>query len=849
VQAGLLGLALAVVLASPASGAKKKPTRFSLAGGCYGLRSVSSGSLVAGAGQIRMQATTLGSYLLYRPDRTVLAAQEDGSVAPAGQPSPAADWRVAKAGRRKFTLSPASAPESLLRVGPDGSLSLSSAEDLPTRFRFARSRGCAVYPEAELNATGKPKRGKTRYGAVGGFLEGHNHWMTYEIFGGDFRCGRPWHPYGIPYALPDCSEVEGPQGSAAPMQNFFNFGNPSAAHDTTGWPKLTEWRADNLTYEGQYWRWIQRAWMSGLRLMVMGVNENRELCQLQARRRYSCDEMTTVRRGYESIRELKRYVDAQAGGPGKGFFAIVTNPYQARRVINRGKMAVVLEIEVSEPFGCRGWESPTCDRASLKRELDDMYRLGVRSSLLLNKFDNPLAGVRFDSGPFGAVINAGNRNSAGTFWSAETCKGPYKDNEIETFEPGANAFLDSQVAALGVANGTFPTYPPPPHCNTRGLTELGRYLAREMIKRHMIINPDHMSQRAVEDTLTLAESQRYSGVISPHGWMDPGNWPRIWKLGGLAFPDSDTSPGYIQAYNKYRPRRTPYLLGWGYGADLGGLAEQPSAPGGPDISYPFKSYDRKVTFQRQRTGERTFDYTKEGVAHYGLYADWFEDLRRRGGKRLVRDMWNGAEAYLQMWERASGIRVRGCQPRRGRVTARGLRRLRLGMRWKRLLRRAGQPQQRTRAWSYCVRGRGNRRAADVAELTRKGRVELVGSTALGHSAGGIAVGEGSSSLGGATRSAGGGVFVASAGRGSSYVYYLKRGRIRVVGVATRKLARRPARLRKAMRRVRKARATNARRRFVPNPAAGSARPTGTTLAGSRDPRLNRELLMLCKLNS
>ena len=36
------------------------------------------------------------------------------------------------------------------------------------------------------------------------------------------------------------------------MQNFLNYGNPVAPHDTTGWPKLTEWRRDNLTYEGTY---------------------------------------------------------------------------------------------------------------------------------------------------------------------------------------------------------------------------------------------------------------------------------------------------------------------------------------------------------------------------------------------------------------------------------------------------------------------------------------------------------------------------------------------------------------------------------------------------------------------
>ena len=65
-------------------------------------------------------------------------------------------------------------------------------------------------------------------------------------------------------------------------------------------------------------------------------------------------------------------------------------------------------------------------------------------------------------------------------------------------------------------------------------------------------------ERAVADTLTLAESQRYSGVISPHGWMDPGNWPRIWRLGGLAFPDSDTADNFVKVWKRYRPRQTPF---------------------------------------------------------------------------------------------------------------------------------------------------------------------------------------------------------------------------------------------------------------------------------------------------
>src|SRR5256885_2801717 len=324
-----------------------------------------------------MQATALGRSLLYRPDRTFLASQDDGSVQPAATPSPAADWRVDDTGGGTFSLAPVSGGRPLPGV------------------RFVPAQGCAVYPEAELDATGTPRPGATPYGRVGGLVEGHMHWMTYEYLGGKFHCGKPWDPYGIPYALPDCSSIEGPEGTAAPTQNFLNYGNPAQPHDTAGWPKLTAWGPGNLTYEGTYWRWIQRAWLGGLRLMVMGINENRALCLLHSYKQKTAYEMDTVRRGLKDIRDLQDYVDAQAGGPGKGFFQIVTNPYDARRVINESKMAVVLEIEVSEPFDCSGWDQPTCDTKQVDQGLAQGYPDRVRSMLLLNKFDNPLVGVRF----------------------------------------------------------------------------------------------------------------------------------------------------------------------------------------------------------------------------------------------------------------------------------------------------------------------------------------------------------------------------------------------------------------------------------------------------------------------
>ena len=122
------------------------------------------------------------------------------------------------------------------------------------------------------------------------------------------------------------------------------------------------------------------------------------------------------------------------------------------------------------------------------------------------------------------------------------------------------------------------------------------------------------------------------------------------------------------------------------------------------MTYPFKSFDGKQTIDRQRSGQRVYDINVDGVAHYGLFPDWVEDLRHIGGQEVVDDLGRGAEAYLQMWERADGVPRPRCQPAKGRATRRGLTRVRLGASAGALLRRAGQPRTRGRTWTWCAPG-------------------------------------------------------------------------------------------------------------------------------------------------
>lgn len=368
---------MAITLASAVSAADAKPkpggkpptaepTRYSLAGGCFALRSDAVGRFVAKADgaygtsagaagdaePFRMQATTLGRYLFYGPARDFMAAEGAATIA-AAEPSDAADWTVNKDGGA-FTITN-DFVGAQLAVADDGTLvavGVGSA-GAAGRFSFQVASGCATYPEVEVNATGAPTTGSPLYGEVSGLLEGHMHGMAFELLGGRAHCGRPWHRFGAPYALVDCVDHEASNGCGAVLENVL-YGNPARCHDPAGWPTFRDWpHPESLTHEQSYYKWIERAWRGGLRLYVNLLVENRVLCEAYPLKQNNCDEMASVELQAQRLYELQDYIDAQNGGPGKGWFRIVTNPFEAREVINQGKLAVIAGMEVSEPFGCR----------------------------------------------------------------------------------------------------------------------------------------------------------------------------------------------------------------------------------------------------------------------------------------------------------------------------------------------------------------------------------------------------------------------------------------------------------------------------------------------------------------
>jgi len=275
-----------------------------------------------------------------------------------------------------------------------------------------------------------------------------------------------------------------------------------------------------------------------------------------------------------------------------------------------------------------------------------------------------------DSGLSGLLVNLGNKYMTGRWWEVGPCPGTDSDNnpyslglavpavytELARLPPAQSVFGPALTAPL--AGQALPSYASTPVCNVRGLTPLGEYLVNRMIDRGMIVESDHFGVRSRAQALTILESRRYAGVITSHGWTDETSRQRIQALGGFVGPYASTSVDFVTEWQKVRATRSGATLSAiGFGTDTNGLGAQPAArldaSTNDPVTYPFASADGAATIGQNQWGSRLWNYNVDGVAHYGLFVDWIEDLKHVAGQDIVDDLSRGAEAYLQMWERAS----------------------------------------------------------------------------------------------------------------------------------------------------------------------------------------------------
>jgi microsomal dipeptidase-like Zn-dependent dipeptidase len=599
-------------------------------------------SVQARATPFYLKPTGLGTYLIFDTGGQLLSG---GSKSITRTPNPGAstEWTIIHLRRTEFAIRSTANQLELDAARASGKLQLvgssSPAPPKSKRFEFAPDRGCLDYPEAQVGAFGRTFRGARHNGRLSGFVDLHVHITADMRAGGEVIYGESFDRFGITQALSAAGDerVHGPDGVLDVTGNLIRHGTPTGTTDNHGWPTGKGWPTyDTITHQQVYYVWLKRAWLGGLRLIVAQTVDDRSLCEIEARRDRTCDETQSIIGQVERLHQMQDYIDAQSGGRGRGWFRLVYDPAQARRVIKQGKLAVVLGVESSDPFGCSQYLGrPQCTRADIDRGLGLFYRLGIRTMFPVHWVNNAFGGAALEGGAEGKFIDGLNVVQTGAPFVTVPCT---RAGEIE--QPDANGM--------------------PAQCNSVGLTGLGAYLIHQMIAKHMMIEADHMSERMRDSVLAIAQAGRYPLVSSHNG--TGGAWSaaqltELYRLGGMAAVTPDTAPHLADKILALERDRSPgQYFGVGLGTDTGGLGGQPEpradASSHP-LRYPFHSYLGNVEFVRERTGDFTYDLNTDGVAHYGLIADLIADIQQgQGNSQALPPLFRSAEMYLETWQRA-----------------------------------------------------------------------------------------------------------------------------------------------------------------------------------------------------
>lgn len=371
-----------------------------------------------------------------------------------------------------------------------------------------------------------------------GFADLHAHLMAHLAFGGKAFWGLPFDPKhpgpeGIEYALASCEPIHGGLVNVNP-----ELGHPAGG----GWPEFIIWpRFTTLIHQQAYVDWLYRAYQGGLRL-ISCLAVNNELLASKTNPGMPHDDRSAIQIQVAGMKQMAAFIDAQSGGKGRGWLQIVYSPEEARQVIANNKLAVVLGIEV-DSLG--NWRRPedielACQgdiglaRQLIGLELDWLHAQGVRQITPIHLTNNAFGGTAI----YMRFLETVNVFVTGERWAVEDAwqsgvRYRLDDDGLEAFDSvertaavagtrvrsmGRRTLLDQIPGIRDLIDTAVKTQVNGGHANVRGLNPFGRILLEEMMARGMIIDMDHMSQKATDEALTIAEEYRYL-VITSHSWF------------------------------------------------------------------------------------------------------------------------------------------------------------------------------------------------------------------------------------------------------------------------------------------------------------------------------------------
>jgi microsomal dipeptidase-like Zn-dependent dipeptidase len=481
-----------------------------------------------------------------------------------------------------------------------------------------------------------------------------------------------------------------------------------------------------------------------MRIMVAFAVENEAMCeQLYYANKgnggpggdgYACSSGDSYASLKRQLDNLKLWAEENSN-----WMEIAYSASDARRIVNEDKLAIILGVEAEYAFGA---ENRTFDPVE---RLSKYYDEGVRTFYLAHKINSRLAGADIyfpaDSNPGKAVRTA--QAIAGCFYYDDNVghfplEGRLGKKLCDNLNScGANAFKGGKITDScayklsdisevnmtdyiltrggGQFNG-FALYPETPGFSTKGgsrtdnrgvernnlgLAYEGERVVRAAMLKGMIVNIDHVSNRARDDIYELAtkEFNNYplnalhnkpnrmlsnaKGFKEHEYDLDDDELEYIKRTGGffgfrMGPTDSQEFPkSGISGASKNCPKTSTesakmlaYLVDFGlpvgyaldYATNTQGVFSRTVEDCGTDAGDEIHYYIESEPVARK--------HVAEGISHIGMMKQWHKELETIGLKREYLDKlkYAGVEAFLRMWEKSEAASDSGKQVQRIVIT-------------------------------------------------------------------------------------------------------------------------------------------------------------------------------------
>ncbi len=523
-----------------------------------------------------------------------------------------------------------------------------------------------------------------------GFADLHTHPMVNLAFGGklvhggtdidsllptDSKCKNKVRATSIGHALGFDNSTHGGWGTdngcgddlrKAVIDGFQEQNGAVMTPDwATGYPGFKDYpKWNDITHQKMWVDWVRRSYDGGQRVMVaLAVNNLTIAAGVSGPGDGPTDDKASADL---QIKEIKAFVARH-----NDFMEVALTPADLRRIVAANKMAIILGVEVDNIGNFqKGTSGPM-----IYDEIQRLYKDGVRYAFPVHLIDNKFGGTAV----YKDIFNLSNYHVTGKFWDLQ-CSAANEGIKHQFKVAGFDFSLaGAKATKLQVDIARNPSDPPKcgalGHKNKLGLTEYGERAIEEMMNRGMLIDIDHMSDATVDATIALADKVpgKYPLVAGHNSFRTDAKHEnsrtaaqlqKIGELGGMFGLGSDEvkSAEYLNDY--ITATRSVGVGRVAFGTDLNGLVKGARPPVEVDINNlnPVKTAQQmKVCseeiydggFTKSKTGDKAWNFCADGVAHYGMLADFLKDMYRMPkGDEIRTNILQNAEMFAQLWEKA-----------------------------------------------------------------------------------------------------------------------------------------------------------------------------------------------------